>query len=57
MTQSNSFNARQTLTVGVGADGVTLTDAVGNRATVAKADIAAGNGVVHVIDGVLLPAS
>jgi uncharacterized surface protein with fasciclin (FAS1) repeats len=47
----------ETLTVGVGADGVTLTDAAGNRATVAKADIEAGNGVVHVIDGVLLPAS
>ena len=47
----------ETLTVGVGADGVTLTDAAGNRATVAKADIETGNGVVHVIDGVLLPAS
>jgi uncharacterized surface protein with fasciclin (FAS1) repeats len=47
----------QTLTVGVGPDGVTLTDASGNKVSVAKADIGAGNGVVHVIDGVLLPAS
>jgi uncharacterized surface protein with fasciclin (FAS1) repeats len=47
----------QTLKVGVGANGVTLTDAAGNQVSVAKADIEAGNGVVHVIDGVLLPAS
>ena len=46
----------QPLTVGVGTDGVTLTDASGNKVSVAKADIEAGNGVVHVIDGVLLPA-
>jgi len=46
----------ETLTVGVGTDGVTLTDASGNKVSVAKADIEAGNGVVHVIDGVLLPA-
>ena len=47
----------QTLRVGVDAEGVTLTDASGNTVSVAKADIEAGNGVVHVIDGVLLPAS
>jgi uncharacterized surface protein with fasciclin (FAS1) repeats len=47
----------QTLKVGVDADGVTLTDGSGNKVSVAKADIEAGNGVVHVIDGVLLPAS
>ncbi len=47
----------QTLTVGVAPGGVTLTDASGNTVSVAKADIEAGNGVVHVIDGVLLPAS
>jgi len=46
----------ETLTVGVGTDGVTLTDASGNKVSVAKADIEAGNGVVHVINGVLLPA-
>jgi uncharacterized surface protein with fasciclin (FAS1) repeats len=45
------------LKVGVGAGGVTLTDASGNTVSVAKADIEAGNGVVHVINGVLLPGS
>ncbi len=39
------------------ADGtVTLTDAMGNTATVISADNAAGNGVIHVIDRVLMPA-
>jgi uncharacterized surface protein with fasciclin (FAS1) repeats len=47
----------QTLSVGMGAGGVTLTDASGNTVSVAKADIEAGNGVVHVIDGVLLPTA
>jgi uncharacterized surface protein with fasciclin (FAS1) repeats len=37
--------------------GVTLTDASGNTVSVVQADIEAGNGVVHVIDGVLLPAA
>jgi uncharacterized surface protein with fasciclin (FAS1) repeats len=47
----------QPLTVGVTDTGVTLTDASGNTASVVQADIEAGNGVVHVIDGVLLPAA
>ncbi|SFR64327.1 Uncaracterized surface protein containing fasciclin (FAS1) repeats [Marinobacter daqiaonensis] len=34
---------------------VTLEDAQGNRVTVTMTDIEASNGVVHVIDGVLLP--
>jgi uncharacterized surface protein with fasciclin (FAS1) repeats len=46
----------QTLTVGVSDGGVTLTDVSGNTVSVAQADLEAGNGVVHVIDGVLLPA-
>ena len=33
----------------------TLTDAAGNTVTVVQTDIAASNGVIHVIDGVLLP--
>ncbi|MGX7953160.1 fasciclin domain-containing protein [Tsuneonella sp. HG249] len=39
------------------ADGgkVTLTDAAGNVATVTQTDIDASNGVVHVIDTVLMP--
>jgi uncharacterized surface protein with fasciclin (FAS1) repeats len=46
----------QPLTVGVQGDTVTLTDASGNTASVVQADVEAGNGVVHVIDHVLLPA-
>lgn len=39
------------------ADGqVALVDGMGRRVTVVTTDIAASNGVIHVIDGVLLPA-
>ncbi|SDK80731.1 fasciclin domain-containing protein [Microbulbifer yueqingensis] len=39
------------------ADGgkVTVTDARGNTATVLQADLMSSNGVVHVINGVLMP--
>ena len=47
----------QPLTVGVQGNEVTLTDASGNTASVVQADVEAGNGVVHVIDHVLLPAA
>jgi uncharacterized surface protein with fasciclin (FAS1) repeats len=47
----------QPLTVGVSDADVTLTDAAGNTVSVVQADIEAGNGIVHVIDGVLLPAA
>ena len=47
----------QTLTVGVTHDGYTLTDTSGRTATILNADIEAGNGVVHTIDTVLLPAA
>jgi uncharacterized surface protein with fasciclin (FAS1) repeats len=43
------------LTVGVSGDTVTLTDATGNEVTVTSTDVPATNGVIHVIDGVLLP--
>lgn len=45
-----------TLTASVGADGtVTLTDAKGGTSKVIAADVAASNGVVHVIDTVVMP--
>jgi uncharacterized surface protein with fasciclin (FAS1) repeats len=34
---------------------VILTDENGNKATVVTADLKSGNGVVHVIDAVVLP--
>jgi uncharacterized surface protein with fasciclin (FAS1) repeats len=34
---------------------VILTDAKGNKATVVAADVKGSNGVIHVIDAVLLP--
>jgi uncharacterized surface protein with fasciclin (FAS1) repeats len=44
------------LTVSTDGGNVMLTDARGNQATVVKTDILGSNGVIHVIDAVLLPA-
>ncbi len=57
LAATNTFTtlAGQELTVTVGSSGVTVTDALGNTANVVAADVAIENGVVHVIDGVLLP--
>jgi uncharacterized surface protein with fasciclin (FAS1) repeats len=45
-----------TLTASAGADGnVIVTDAKGNKATVTTADVMQSNGVIHVIDTVLMP--
>ena len=38
-----------------GRNGVTLTDAKGNVAKVTTADLKASNGVIHVVDKVLMP--
>jgi uncharacterized surface protein with fasciclin (FAS1) repeats len=43
------------LTARAGADGITLTDAKGNQARVTTADVMQSNGVIHVIDTVLMP--
>ncbi len=43
------------LTIGVDGDKVTLTDATGNTVNVTMTDVEASNGVIHVIDGVLMP--
>lgn len=45
-----------TFEVGVSADGaVTLTDGAGNAVGVVTTDIVTSNGVIHVIDAVLMP--
>lgn len=44
-----------TLTVKADANGVTVTDANGNVANVTVADVMQSNGVIHVIDKVLMP--
>ena len=47
-----------TFTVNVGDDGsVSLTDGAGNTVNVVTTDIEASNGVIHVIDAVLLPSA
>jgi uncharacterized surface protein with fasciclin (FAS1) repeats len=43
------------LTVTIDGSTVTLTDAKGGVSTVTKTDIAADNGVIHVVDSVLMP--
>jgi len=48
--------ADQDLTVNRTGSDVTVTDAAGNTYNVATADVTIENGVVHVIDGVLLPS-
>ncbi len=45
------------LTVGVSDDGVTVTDASGQTYKVLVADVEASNGVIHGIDGVLIPTT
>jgi uncharacterized surface protein with fasciclin (FAS1) repeats len=57
LSPTNSFTtlSGQKLTVTKSAAGVTVRDALGNTANVTKADVAIANGVVHVIDKVLLP--
>ncbi len=43
-------------TVNIGDD-VTLTDANGRTSTVIAADVQANNGVIHVLDTVILPST
>lgn len=44
-------------TVSIDNGSVFITDGKGNKAKIVKTDISATNGVIHVIDAVLLPAS
>lgn len=43
------------LTAALEGDKVVITDAKGGKASVTSTDLQAGNGVVHVIDSVLMP--
>jgi len=45
-----------TFTVNIGGSNVTITDGANNVVGVVLTDVPASNGVVHVIDGVLLPS-
>jgi uncharacterized surface protein with fasciclin (FAS1) repeats len=45
----------ETLTVSMSGGNAIVTDAKGNAATVTTADVRQSNGVIHVIDKVLLP--
>jgi uncharacterized surface protein with fasciclin (FAS1) repeats len=45
-----------TLTLKMDGDHIVVIDEMGNEATVTKADVTQSNGVVHVIDKVLMPA-
>lgn len=45
-----------TLTAMMDGDNVVLTDAAGGTSTVTATDVEASNGVIHVIDTVLMPA-
>lgn len=44
-----------TFTVGITGSDVTITDGAGNTVNVVVTDVAASNGLIHVIDGVLIP--
>ena len=44
-----------TLTVEINGEGVYLVDATGSRAMVSQPDVTTSNGVVHVIDSVVMP--
>ncbi|MEP6632777.1 MAG: fasciclin domain-containing protein [Luteimonas sp.] len=45
----------ETLTVKAAGNGVTVTDAKGNIANVTIADVRQSNGIIHVVDKVLMP--
>lgn len=57
---SNYFKpilAGERLCITSGSDGVTIADGTGEMANVIIADIQADNGVIHVVDKVLLPGA
>lgn len=48
--------AGEKLTARISGDKIVITDAKGRGTAVTKADVATSNGVIHVTDGVFLPA-
>ncbi|WP_298919796.1 fasciclin domain-containing protein [uncultured Roseobacter sp.] len=57
---SNYFKpvlASERLCISKGSDGVSIADGTGETATVVIANIEADNGVIHVVDKVLLPGT
>jgi transforming growth factor-beta-induced protein len=44
------------ITVNIAGSAVSLTDAKGGKSNVTKTDVATSNGVIHIIDTVLMPA-
>ncbi|MGB7240977.1 MAG: fasciclin domain-containing protein [Sulfitobacter sp.] len=57
---SNYFKpilASERLCITAGSDGVSIADGTGETATVVVANIMADNGVIHVVDKVLLPGT
>jgi uncharacterized surface protein with fasciclin (FAS1) repeats len=57
---SNYFKpilASERLCITAGSDGVMIADGTGDMAKVVIADIQADNGVIHVVDKVLLPGT
>lgn len=58
--ESGSYTTVNGATIDINADAegsVSLTDQAGNTYTVTTADLQGTNGVVHIIDGVLMPSS
>ena len=53
----NTALAGETFTVNIDGASVTITDGVGNTVGVILTDVPARNGVIHVIDGVILPGN
>jgi transforming growth factor-beta-induced protein len=56
-TQDITMMNGEVLTVAASDTGVTVTTTSGQVATVTMADVVGTNGVVHIIDGVLVPSS
>lgn len=52
---TNQLLDNSSFTVNISGASVTITDGAGNTINVVATDVAAANGIIHVIDAVLLP--